>query len=390
MNVYAVSAVLTYLRELVESDFMLSDLWVAGEVSNFSRTAPGHVYFSLKDGNSALRCVFFASRNAGTELRNGDEVLAHGRVSLYEVRGELQLVVDFVRPKGIGELAAQFEMLKQRLEEEGLFDPARKRPLPRFPKRVGVVTSASGAVFHDICRVIGRRWPLAEIALAPAAVQGDLAAPQIVSALRRIQGEQVDVIIVGRGGGSLEELWPFNEESVARAIYGSLVPTVSAVGHETDFTIADFVADARTPTPSAAAELVVPDRYEILREVAGARQALQRHVAAQLGSGQREVASCQARLWRERPRPAELDRQIELEIAGAVRGLRRAILRREERLEGAEERLRALSPLATLGRGYAIVQRVKDRKVVARLKDVRGGAGLQVSVSDGAFWAEVS
>jgi exodeoxyribonuclease VII large subunit len=390
VNVYPVSAVLTYLRELIESDFMLSDLWVAGEVSNYNRTAAGHSYFSLKDGAAALRCVLFASRNPGSDLKNGDEVLAHGRISLYEVRGELQLVVDFVRPKGIGELAAQFELLKERLEEEGLFDPARKRPLPRFPKRIGVVTSPSGAVFHDICRVVGRRWPVAEIVFAPAAVQGDLAAAQIVSALRRIQDEDVEIIIVGRGGGSLEELWPFNEESVARAIYGSLVPTVSAVGHETDFTIADFVADVRAPTPSAAAELVTPDRGQLLRDLDGARERMHRYAFGQVGAAARDLAACQARLWRERPRPGEIERAIDRAVLEAVRNLRRGMLRQDERLEAADERLRALSPLATLGRGYAIVQRVKDGKVVARLHDVKGGAGLQVSVSDGAFWAEVS
>src|SRR3990170_3714685 len=270
IEAYSVSRLARYLKDLLDSDLALSNLWVEGEVSNLSRSSAGHLYFTLKDEEAQLRCVMFRRASGGAPVENGTQVLAHGNVSFYEVRGDLQLVVDSVQPAGVGPWQAEFERLKEKLEAEGLFDPARKRPLPRFPRRVGVVTSPAGAAFHDICHVIGRRWPLAEVVLAPTAVQGPEAAAGICEAVRLLnQEEGIDVVIVARGGGSLEELWPFNEETVARAIHGSRLPVVSGVGHETDYTIADYVADVRAPTPSAAAETAVPDRAEVARQVLG-------------------------------------------------------------------------------------------------------------------------
>jgi exodeoxyribonuclease VII large subunit len=265
MQVLSVSQALSYLRELLETDYLLADVWISGEVSG-PRTQPsGHTYFTLKDATSQMRGVLFRSafvrqRRMAEHLEHGAQVIVHGRITIYEARGELQIVVDFVQPEGVGLRQAQFERLRTQLEEEGLFAADRKRPLPSFPKRIGVVTSAAGAVFHDICNVLTRRWPMAEVVLAPTPVQGPEAPYGIVGAIETLNLEgDVDVIIVARGGGSVEELWTFNEEAVARAVFGSLIPVVSAVGHETDFTICDYVADLRAPTPSAAAELVVPD-----------------------------------------------------------------------------------------------------------------------------------
>src|SRR5688572_2133561 len=268
MRILTVAQACSYLRELLETDMILGDVWISGEVSG-PRTQPsGHTYFVMKDANAQLRSVIFKSaqmrqRRMIDYVTQGAQVIVHGRLSVYEARGELQVVVDFVQPEGVGLRHAQHERLRLQLEEEGLFDPARKRLLPRFPQRIGVVTSPAGAVFHDICNVLRRRWPQAEVVLAPTPVQGPEAPLGVVAALESLNllGD-IDVIIVARGGGSIEELWTFNEEPVARAVFGSLVPVVSAVGHETDITICDYVADLRAPTPSAAAELVAPDRRE--------------------------------------------------------------------------------------------------------------------------------
>ena len=290
MQVYSVRQVATHLRELLESDLFLSDLWIAGEVSNLRRYPSGHLYFSLKETDAALSCVLFKSANTGFRFEDGDAVVAHGRISFYEVRGDLQFIVDFVQPEGVGALQAEFERLKARLQEEGLFDESRKRPLPRFPRRIGVATSPAGAVFHDICHVLERRWPLAEVVLAPTAVQGPEAVPGLVGAIGALNRERgIDVIIVARGGGSMEDLWAFNDEQVARAIFGSLAPVVSGVGHETDTTIADYVADLRAPTPSAAAELVAPDRTEVSVRLSVAAGTLLSHVQRQTEDGRAGV-----------------------------------------------------------------------------------------------------
>jgi exodeoxyribonuclease VII large subunit len=351
--VYPVSEVTRYLRELLEHDRHLSGIWVSGEISNLNLASSGHAYFTLKDDRGALRCAFFRNRNAGQRerLENGASYLVHGSLSLYEVRGELSFVVEFVQPEGVGALQAEFERRKARFEEEGLFALDRKRALPRFPERVGVVTSATGAVFHDIQTVLDRRWPMATLLLQPTAVQGPEAAPMIADSIRLLDREHTpDVIIVARGGGSWEELWPFNEEPVVRAIHGARAPVVSAVGHETDTTLADLVADVRAATPSAAAELVSPDRVEIEREVdarvASAGLALTRRVAR----AHESTAGARARLVRGLP---NIERGRERVAALAERGLRGTLLaraRRDERISAYLDRLRALSPLATLER----------------------------------------
>lgn len=393
VRVYAVHEVAAFLKELFESNTFLGDLWISGEVSNVSRPASGHVYFTLKDGNSALKSVFFAKRLApGTStarlIENGHAIVAHGRVSLYEQRGDLQLYVDFVQPEGVGALQAEFERLKLRLEQDGLFDQARKRPLPRFPRRIGVVTSPSGAVFHDICHVLERRWPLAEIVLAPTPVQGPDAASGIIGALNQLSSRNdVDVVVVARGGGSIEELWTFNEEPVARAIFASGVPIVSAIGHETDTTIADFVADRRAPTPSAAAEIIAPHRNEVRVQLgikaAAMESSLLRRITLrreELDHLGRKAERALPDINRDRQRVDDLTRRSAAAAQHALRD-------RGHGLGACVWRLKALDPFATLDRGYAVVQRAAS--IVTSVTDARAGDPLHVRVKDGSFGVHV-
>jgi exodeoxyribonuclease VII large subunit len=376
---------------VLESNEIFWDLWVAGEVSNYSRSAAGHRYYSLKDPGAVLRCVMFSSAMPGMQLKDGDRVLAHGRITIYPQRGDLQFVTDFVRPEGVGILAARYEELKQRLGEEGLFDPGRKRPLPRFPRRIGVVTSGTGAAFQDIRNVLTRRWPVAEVVLAPAVVQGEQAAPTLVGALRQLSREpNLDIAIIARGGGSIEDLWGFNDERVARAIFGFPVPVVSGVGHETDETIADLVADLRAPTPSAAAERATPDVLQVMRALRVLGRAMTSATRETVGLGAGLVESRVALLRRAAPATGEMAR----DVAGLLREMQAGLERRcgadRARFEGISARLAGLDPYATLGRGFAIVQRADSKRVINSVRKVKPGDRLNVSVSDGAFWTEVS
>jgi exodeoxyribonuclease VII large subunit len=369
MQVYSVSQVTGYLRERLEADSMLADLWISGEVSNLSESAAGHLYFTLKDEASQLRCVFFRPRPA-ISLENGTAVVAHGRVSLYEVSGTLQFYVDLVQPAGVGILHLEFERLKAKLEEEGLFEPARKRALPPFPQRIGVVTSPTGAVFYDIANIIGRRYPLVELVLSPTPVQGDGAAEGIVQALEALNDTGgIDLVILARGGGSLEELWAFNEEKVARAIYASKAPVVSGVGHDTDYTIADFVADLRAPTPSAAAEQAVPHRSELEARIQSCQRAM--------------VTSLSRMLDRYRQRIDELTRVASMHLGNLLTISR-------EKLRGRELELASLSPLATLRRGYALVQHSATGEVISHIAQVERGDAIDIKVSDGQFKGRVT
>lgn len=393
MQVFTVSQAMGYLRELLESNFVLSDVWISGEVSG-PRTQPsGHTYFTLKDETAQLRGVLFRSSlmrapRSLDYLVQGSQVIVHGRVTVYEARGELQVVVDFVQPEGVGLRQAQFELLRQQLEEEGLFDESRKRPLPKFPRRVGVVTSPAGAVFHDICNVLRRRWPLSEVVLAPTPVQGPDAVFGVAGGIAQLNGEgDIDVIIVARGGGSIDELWTFNEEPVARAVFGSLVPVVSAVGHETDTTICDYVADVRAPTPSAAAEIVVPDVLQVdaqLRAaIAFAVGTMQQRLDRDLGAVESYVARaarCATDVNRYRQQLDELERRV----LGAVQSGQR---QRHDALARCGAQLAALDPQATLDRGYAVVH--KGGRVVSSIGDVGAGDGLVIKVADGGFPARV-
>ena len=391
MQPVPVSAVVNVVKEFLEASEFFSDLWVVGEVSNYSRSQQGHRYFSLKDSGGVLRTVLFRDTMPGMQLENGDHVLAHGRVTVYPLRGELQFVCNFVRPEGVGILAARYEELKLRLDEEGLFDPSRKRLLPRFPARIGLVTSPTGAALQDICNVLARRWPMAELLLSPAQVQGEQAAPDILLALRRLAKlTDLDLVIVARGGGAAEDLWAFNDERIARAIYGFPVPVVTGIGHETDETIADLVADLRAPTPSAAAERSVPSQDELRRVLNDVQRGAAQAAITTFDSLWARVTKANDRIEHRLPRVTELRDTIDQWVARSLLQVEQQRRVDAARLQAIDGRLRALDPRTTLARGYAIVQDVKTGKVVTSVRTVKSGHRLSVGVSDGAFWTEVS
>ncbi len=395
---YTVSQLTGTIRRLIEDTLELNDVWVEGEVSNFNRAASGHCYFTLKDAGSQIGCVMWRSVAQGQRQLpvDGDLVLAHGRVGVYEAAGRYQLYVDRFQPAGMGNLYLEFERLKARLEAEGLFAPERKRPLPRFPRRIGVVTSPAAAALRDILTVLSRRYPLAELLLAPTLVQGDDAPPQIVAAIEALNERAdvvgVDVIIVARGGGSLEDLWAFNDERVARAVAASRIPVICGVGHETDFSLADFAADVRAPTPSAAAELVAPDQADLRAQVAGLTGVLVTALHGAIDERRWRLAE-QARALKHLSPALQLvqaRQRVDDLLGGAQAALRHDLALRSERLGGLIGRLAGVSPLGTLERGYAIV-RHRDREAIVRsVGQVTPGDTLDIRVLDGEFEAEVS
>lgn len=384
MAVYTVSQVTGYLKESLEGDPMLADLWVVAEVSNLRVSPAGHTYFSLKDRQSLLRCVMFKGQTGAELLSEGAAVSAHGHITFYERAGSTDYLVDLALPEGLGELSLELERLRLRLEAEGLFEVTRKRPLPQFPRVVGVVTSPTGAVFHDIQNVIRRRYPLVELVLSPTPVQGDKAAASIAAAVERLDREgRADVIVLARGGGSLEDLWPFNEEIVARAIYASRTPVVTGVGHETDVTIADQVADARAPTPSAAAELVVPDQNALRQQLAELAAQCSRALLHQLLASGADVAGLVRRMESSLPDAGTWRRRVDDFAQSVHRGLAGRLKFTRARVEGLEHKLRALDPVATLGRGFSVVQRAVNGEVVTSTSQVSGGDSLAITVTDG-------
>ena len=388
MPVYSVSQVTSHLRQAFDSDPLLADLWVVGEVSNLRVSASGHSYYTLKDEQSVLNCVMFRGQPGSELLANGTAVSAHGRVTFYEPRGSTDFMVDLAMPEGVGELSLELERLRLRLEAEGLFEESRKRPLPSFPGVVGLVTSPAGAVLHDVQNVIRRRYPLAELVLSPTPVQGADAAPLIAAALERLDREgRADVIIVARGGGSLEDLWPFNEEIVARAIYASRTPVVSAIGHETDYTIADQVADLRAPTPSAAAELVVPDQDVLRQQLADLADQSGRAVLSLLGEKRTMLLDLVRRIdqglpnleiWRRRV--DDLGRVVQSGTDGRLR-LTKSLV------DGLAQRMKALDPVAILNRGFSVVQNLSSDQVVTSTSQVAAGDPLGITVADGLLSA---
>jgi exodeoxyribonuclease VII large subunit len=390
MQLFSVADVASYVKQLLDRDLVLRDLWVSGEVSNFTQSAAGHCYFTLKDAQAQMRCVLFKGQRGVEHLSNGAAVNAHGRVAFYETRGDLQLYVDMVQPSGMGVLAAELERLKVQLEEEGLFEPSRKRPLPEFPRRIGVVTSGTGAVLHDIQTVVGRRYPLAELIICPSAVQGDKATAEVVDAIQTLNASgNVDVIIVARGGGSLEELWAFNTEPVARAIYASQAPVVSAIGHETDFTIADLVADMRAPTPSAAAELVCPDGQALAMDVfmlAGQAHAI---VSGTVREARQSVAMYSERMRGRAPDVGAWRQQVDDILNQGWQRLGTIVEQRREQTRSLEAQLTALSPRDVLRRGYATLRQRESGMPVTSASDARPGDVLRATVHDGEFDARV-
>ena len=386
MAVYTVSQVSSHIKESLESDPLLMDLWVVGEVSGLRASSAGHTYFSLKDRESLLRCVMFRGMRGAELLSEGDSVSAHGKISFYTRGGTTDFMVDLAMPEGVGELALELERLKQKLAAEGLFETSRKRQLPRFPKKVGVVTSPTGAVFHDIQNVLERRYPLAELVLSPTMVQGPEAAPRIAAALELLDREGgCDVIIIGRGGGSMEDLWPFNEEVVARAIYACKTPVVSAVGHETDETISDYVADVRAPTPSAAAELVAPDVYVLRRNLEGTATMMFRLLIDQNSRRRSDLTAVMRRMEQGLPDTQTMRRRVD-DVERVMQSASSRLMSESKlQVESHGLRLRALDPLATLGRGFSIVQLPDTGQVVSSAKQVSVGDALEITVADGSI-----
>lgn len=432
-DIYSVSRLNEAVRDVLEESF--PPLWVEGELSNLARPASGHMYFSLKDSNCQVRCAMFRRANYGLRFapENGMRVLVHARVGLYPQRGEFQLVVDFMEEAGEGALRRAFEALKQRLAAEGLFDEDRKRLLPTVPRQIGVVTSPTGAAIRDILSVLARRFPSIPVIIYPTSVQGENSADEIVGALAlATERAECDVLILARGGGSLEDLWSFNEERVARAIAACPIPVVAGVGHEVDFTIADFVADRRAPTPSAAAELVTPDREELAATVAGLWGRLRRRFDERLRTRRQQLAalnrhlahmhprrrledhiqgldSCTLRLARamrhhlqqRRDRMAVLDARLAgVEPGAGLRANRQTLADLDRRLASAvNEGLRAraaeverfthalalVSPLHTLARGYAIVTAADSTRVIRAAGEVHSGDKVKALLGKGSF-----
>lgn len=383
---YSVSDVALLVKKKISK---LRDIWVKGEVGNSTRSAAGHSYFTLLGGGAALRCVMFHGGIGEREIETGAAVRAHGYVSLYEARGDLQLIVDTVEPAGEGELQRKLVELENRLRAEGLFEESRKRPIPQFPRRVGVVTSPTGSVWHDIQNVTRRRYPLVELALAGASVQGKDAAPHVVNALGDLNEDaSIDVIIVARGGGSLEDLWAFNEEIVARAIFGSKAPVVSGVGHETDWTIADLAADVRAPTPSAAAEIVLPDQADLKATIGAHRRYLNASMGGRIAASAREIDTLRSRLHRGLPDFDTMRLRIDDLMRTTSAHARGTMQVAGERLNGMSARLASMNPKHTLIRGYAIVQR--GSLIVTDPSQVNQGDPVEVTVARGRFQAIVA
>ena len=393
-GVWTVSEATGYIRDLFDVDYRLQDIEIEGEISNFTSARSGHLYFTLKDERAQMRCVMWKSQASRLRFRpqEGDAVVVHGRVSVYEANGAYQMYVDRLRPVGIGDLALAFEQLKEQLQAEGLFEADRKKPLPPLPRKIGIVTSADAAALRDILHVLGRRYPLAQVLIAPTLVQGRDAPAQIVRALQWLDGrDDIDVILVSRGGGSIEDLWAFNDEQVARAIADARHPIVSGVGHETDFTIADFVADVRAPTPSAAAEIMTPDLSDLLDMIQAVRHTLDQQINLVLERRAGAVAELTRalhylgptnRLNHHRQMLDMLTTQMESHMGYLLErmGGRVALL---------QARLQAVSPQETLARGYAIV-RTADGDVVRTMGQIQPHAMLNVQVADGAFSVQVA
>jgi exodeoxyribonuclease VII large subunit len=391
---WTVSTLTRYVRDALESDLRLQDIWVQGEISNASRPSSGHVYFTLKDAGAALKCVMWRSNAARLDLglQDGMAVAAHGKIGVYEAGGQYQLYVDRLIPAGEGALYQEFLRLKAELEAEGLFDPDRKRAVPALPRRIGIVTSATGAALKDVLNTLRRRMPMAEVILSAAAVQGEEAPAQIVQALSQINTLRPppDVILLVRGGGSIEDLWAFNDPRVVRAVAASVSPLICGVGHETDFTLSDFAADVRAPTPTAAAELSTPVTVGEFRErgVSASIQ-LQRLILDALRARREDTASVANEMrYRSPARRIQSDRQRLDDHGRRVVSAQAHLVNLSIReLEGWHRRLLALSPQEVLSRGYAIVTRRDDGGPIREVKQASGG--IRVRVSDGSFDADV-
>jgi exodeoxyribonuclease VII large subunit len=394
MEVYSVSQITDYLTEIVSQEVGLQDLWVEGEVAEVKISNIGHCYLTLKDERTSVRCVVFRSNlvRIGFQISPGMTLLAHGRANIYTGRtADLQLVFDQVQPSGLGGLYLAFEQLKTKLTAEGLFDDQRKRRPPFLPKRVALVTSESGAALRDALKVLRRRCPIVPVLLVHTAVQGETAAGSIVRALRQASARPgVEVILLLRGGGSIEDLASFNDEGVARAIRASKAPVIVGVGHETDFTIADFAADVRAPTPSAAAELAVPDLGELRRGLVDLRRRLDGAVGRELATKREQLGAADQRLQRQTPsrRLPELRQRLDERVERLERALRAGLERARHQLQADRARLEALSPMGVLARGYSLA-RDETGRVVISVDGLRPGQRLTTVFADGTAQSEI-
>lgn len=394
-SIFSVSQINEYIKMTLESSPVLKNVFLRGEVSNFkSNYSSGHLYFSLKDETSSIKAVMFRSNASRLKFRleSGMKVIVHGRISTYTVSGDCQIIIDDMQPDGAGALAIAFEQLKKRLMSEGLFDAERKKQIPKFPKKVGVITSASGAALHDIINVSGRRSPATEIIIYPSYVQGELAPKSLTGGILFFNRKcQVDVIIIGRGGGSAEDLWCFNDEVLARAIAESEVPVISAVGHETDFTICDFVADLRAPTPSAAAELAFPDTAEILSRVKVLGRKAEDSTVNRLNNLQNRLEIMRKSVELHSPSTYLASRENTLALLkGRLDSAQRTIFDdAQNRFRMLCTRLEGVNPLAVLSHGYSVVEN-REGSIVSSVADVETGELITVKLSDGEINATVT
>lgn len=392
--IVTVSQLNQFTKMLFDGNEFLSDVFVKGEISNFVNHRTGHFYFSLKDENAALKAVMFRTSAAKLAFlpENGMKVIVHGRVSVFERDGVYQLYADDIQPDGIGSLYYAYEQLKKKLEGEGLFDAANKKSLPRFPRRVGIVTSPTGAAIRDMTNIIGRRFPLSEMVLYPSLVQGPSAAAQLASGVRYFNEKgSVDVIIIGRGGGSIEDLWAFNDENLARVIYESEIPVISAVGHESDFTICDFVADVRASTPSAAAELAVPESADVFAALENIKRRLSLAALALISERKKSLALLSSSPYLKSPQSFLDTKRIILSqlLDKLDSSVSRTVALKQAEYKEKTAALGALNPLAVLSRGYG-VSYTEDGKLIRSVKEVSAGDKIKNELSDGVVYATVS
>lgn len=392
-RIATVTQINNYIKAIMEQTPVLQNVWIKGEISNFKLHSSGHIYLTLKDGGAVLRAVMF--RGAAQSLRfrpeDGMKVLARGRISVYEAGGQYQLYIEEMEAEGQGDLYAKFEALKKQLGEEGLFDEQRKKKLPQFPAAIGIATSPTGAAVRDMINILRRRYPMVRVILYPCLVQGEGAAKTVVSAIEHFNStKSVDVIIIGRGGGSIEDLWAFNEEITARAVAASELPVISAVGHETDFTISDFVADLRAPTPSAAAELAVPDIMDLYATLSSAESRLSALLRQKLAMQQKHFALLSERISAERflRRLLDAEQCVDRAQTAAVRAYKNKTELAEKRLAALCGKLSALSPIAVFERGYSVA--MKDGKNIASAEDINTGDAITVKMAGGELDCSVT
>ena len=392
-RVLSVSQINFYIKSIIENDGSLQFVLVTGEISNLTvHQRSGHIYLSLKDSNSVISAVMFAgnARRLKFRLENGMKVICRGRISVYEPSGRYQLYIEDMQPDGVGALTLAFEQLKKSLAQKGLFDNAHKKPLPKFPKTIGVITSPTGAAVQDITNIIRRRFPSADIVLAPVLVQGESAPEQLVRAVNKFSASKIaDVVIIGRGGGSAEDLLAFNDEQLAYAVYNCETPIISGVGHETDFTICDFVADVRASTPSAAAELAVPDRQELMSYYFKQKQYISAMLDRKIKTAQLRLENQQRRMSASSPKlkAEQLEKQLSAKSEKLKRFMNIYISNKENKLIAAKGKLDGLNPLNVLNRGYAIAE--KDEKIITSSKQLKDGDDFTVVLSDGKINAKV-